>query len=109
MAPLRLMVKHARRASERIKKDLIGTELSEAITQAENRFLNARSELAAIIAEHPKVAPADAASLSPNASDAIARLKDAAADVRQRQADAYAESGRFCAGRSFQCKRRSRS
>ena len=92
LAPLRLMVKHAKRAKERIEKELIGENLEGAIEAADERFLKARTELATLITEHPKVAPADAASVLPGATDAEARLAGIIADIRQRQADAYADA-----------------
>lgn len=92
LAPLRLMVKHARRVRERIEKELIGQDLEGAIEAVDERYLKARGELVALIAEHPKVAPADAASVPYTATDAEARLAAIVADIRQRQADAYADA-----------------
>ncbi|MBY6262011.1 hypothetical protein EI613_08765 [Azospirillum sp. 412522] len=92
LAPLRLMVKHARRARERIEKELIGQDLEGAIEAADERYLKARSELAALIAGHPTVAPVDAASVPSTATDAGARLAATVAAIRQRQADAYADA-----------------
>jgi hypothetical protein len=100
LAPLRLMVKHARKVKERIEKDRIGKELYGAIAEADDRFHTARAELGTLIAEHPKVAPGDAATVKPTAADAAARLAAIATDIQQRQASAYADV-RAVLGESF--------
>ncbi|NYZ17883.1 AAA family ATPase [Azospirillum sp. RWY-5-1] len=91
LAPLRGMVRHARRAKKRIEEELIAA-LEEAKEAADSRFLDSRTLLAKLIGDHPAIAPAAPLTVLASSAEADRELDDLTHHFQRLQSDAFADA-----------------